>query len=404
MYIFSASGSGMMFRIFSLVGLFVVFSSGVQTMAGNTVEIAASSTSQGSQSNDQVVYTFFINSVPDGSSMPLIGFINTAYGNYYSIQAGFINSVTGDINGAQFGFVNATSRAVNGLQMGYVNQAGGGLQGFQAGFVNASSTFTQGFQAGFVNTTGRRLDGFQAGFVNRVGSDVDGAQVGFVNVGGGDVDGLQVGFVNVGRGEVDGAQVGFVNVAQGEIDGAQVGFVNRARKLNGLQLGFINVVDTVESGFPIGFISVVRKGGYKALGFHWDESSPYNLSFRIGLKSIYSVLVASYNPALYHGLNFGAGLGSYIPLNDKLFFNPELISMSVSESAKNDYQQTTSLTPNLGINLSDRLLLTAGPTFNWRYTATAQQSVLPGFTFLSHAFNQHSTMHVGVRVGALIVL
>lgn len=325
--------------------------------------------SQVNINNDRVIYSFFVNSVPHGFSFPMIGFVNIANGDFYSIQAGFVNSTNGNLNGAQIGFVNTTNNVVNGVQAGYINLAFSGVEGVQAGFVNVNSNYTQGGQFGFVNSTNESLEGIQVGFVNRTGTQVDGAQVGFANVSGHDTDGIQT------------------------------GFVNRARKLNGVQLGFVNIADTVESGFPLGFISIVKKGGYKALGFYWDETNSYNLSFKIGLKSIYSVIVASYNTDLPYRISFGAGFGSYLPISKQVFFNPELLTTNIYKESSNEFQQITSLTPNIGFNVTNRLQLTAGPTFNWSYSPENNHTINPGFSLFNHVFNSQNNMNVGFRVG-----
>jgi len=244
-----------------------------------------------------------------------------------------------------------------------------------------------------------RVDGAQVGFVNVNRGHVNGGQVGFVNSGDDDLNGIQVGFVNRSGGYADGLQTGFVNVTEHDVDGAQIGFVNKSRKLNGFQLGFINVADTVESGFPLGFISVVKRGGYKSLGYYWDDMNPYNLSFRIGLKSIYSVIVASYNPVISDRINFSAGFGSIFPLDTKVYFNPEILTLNVYNESSPIYQQITSFTPNIGFNITDRLHLNAGPNFSWSYSPTSVHTIQPGFQLFNHVFNSRNTLNVGFRFG-----
>lgn len=316
-----------------------------------------------------VVYSFFINSVPDGFSFPMVGFVNRARGDFYSVQAGFVNSVKHHSYGAQVGFVNAAGGTVNGIQVGYINLADEGVDGAQVGFVNVDR-----------------------GYVN-------GGQIGFVNNGNDDLNGIQIGFVNRTGGYADGLQSGFVNVAERDVDGAQIGFVNSGRKLNGFQFGFINVADTVESGFPLGFISVVRRGGYKSLGFYWDDMNPYNFSFRIGIKSIYSLIVASYNPLVPNRINFSAGFGSIFPLDTKVYFNPEILTLNVYRESSPVYQQITSFTPNIGFNLTDRLHLNAGPNISWSYSPTSVHTIQPGFRLFNHNFNSKNALNVGFRFG-----
>lgn len=307
---------------------------------------------------DAVIYTFFLNVAPDGWYAPQVGFINRGMGDFESAQVGFINSVGGYLNGAQAGFVNTVDQTTNGIQMGFVNVTGESLNGIGIGFVNTVGNHTAGIQVGFVNSTGANLDGIQ---------------------------------------------VGFVNVAGREVEGPQVGFVNTAGRLNGFQLGFVNVCDTLESGFPLGFISVVKHGGYKALGVYADEMSPLNLSFRIGIKKLYTAIQAGYFENNYHKVSFGAAIGTIVPIREGFFFNPELSTMSHVVSPQT-VQQNSSLIAAVGYDVNSNLHVMAGPSISWNRTMSNVDMITPYFSFGSHVWNTANRFDIGFKAGLYYTL
>ncbi len=323
------------------------------------------------QSND-VVYTLIYNSVYDEYPYPMIGFVNV---------------VNGDFNRFQLGFVNSTLYRNNGAQVGFINHSGS-INGAQLGYINSSRTFVNGFQAGFINGAGTDINGFQAGFIN---------------LSNGWVDGFQLGFVNAVRNSVDGMQVGSVNVAADTLDGAQLGFVNVTSRLKGLQLGFVNVTDSVEDGIPIGFVSVVRKGGYKALGYYADELFPVNISFRIGVKGLYTCFVLSHNNRFENKFALGAGVGSIMNISPKVFFNPELMSQNSINSSL-VYQHNNVLNLSLGYNVGTHLHLSAGPSLSWSYSSNLNHSMEPIFRIYDFMLNGHNKLHVGLRAGLYVSL
>lgn len=318
--------------------------------------------------NEPVIYTIVYNSVPPNYQYPLVGFINIANGDFNNIQLGFVNLTKGAVNGVQLGFVNSTLRAQNGIQAGYVN------------FVNNN---LNGVQAGFINVVKKGVDGLQAGFVNTSGESVDGAQIGYVNVTGQNVDGVQV---------------GFVNAAAKDLDGGQIGFVNTVRNLDGFQLGFVNVAESAENGIPFGFVSVVKKGGYQAFGVYADEMYPFNFSYRIGVKKLYTTFIASCNKNNQHRFSLGTGIGSILPVNNHFFFNPELINQNVID-ADQTFQNITSLNLGIGTDLTNRLHLSAGPTLTWSYSANIDYLQTPYCWIYNRKINDRNNFNIGLRIG-----
>lgn len=324
----------------------------IMLLASNPVQLIAQA------HRDAVLYTFFLNVAPDGWRAPQIGFINRGMGDFESVQLGFINTIGGHLNGAQGGFVNSVGGTTNGIQWGFVNTTAQSLNGIGVGFVNAVGASTAGIQVGFVNTTAENLDGIQ---------------------------------------------VGFVNVTGGDVNGPQVGFVNNASRLDGIQIGFVNVCDTLEGGFPLGFISVVKRGGYKAFGVYADEMSPLNLSFRIGIKQLYTSIQASYFENNYHKLSFGAAIGTILPIRERFFFNPEYSSMTLV-LAPETVQQHNSLIAAVGYNIDRKLHILAGPSFSWNHTRSNVDLLTPYFSFGSHVWNTANRFDIGFKAGLYYTL
>lgn len=303
------------------------------------------------QPSQTLVYSFFINSAPDGCNLPLLGFVNMGRGSHQSVHIGFINTVRRDLTGSQLGFVNLAGGSVNGSQIGFVNTTLQRFTGVQAGFVNTSIKSTHAAQVGFINTCPDSLSG---------------------------------------------AQVGFVNTVAHKADAIQVGFVNAAKTLKGSQVGFVNVVDSLERGVPIGFLSIVRKGGYHAVELSVTEMHPVNLAYKIGVSRLYTSLSVSYNPANEESLAFGAGFGTILPMGNKLYFNPELVSQTLFFD---EFQQLSTFTPKFGYQFNQHLSLLAGPSVVWQYGDHDKPLVDPLFSFSKTTFtNNRGRLLTGARL------
>jgi len=303
-----------------------------------------------------VVYTVFINIVPDSFKYPLVGFINIANGNQKNPQAGFIN---------------LNEKALTGMQLGYVNTVGGDFKGFQGGFINTVSGSVTGPQVGFINTVAGVGQGIQTGFVNTVGNNFQ------------------------------GIQTGFINTTLGDFKGAEIGFINSSKKLNGLQVGFINYTDTVESGIPIGFLSIVRKGGYKAFELSANELYPLNLAFKIGVPYFYTSFNLSYNYNLNNKFSNGFGIGSHIKLSERAFLNPEytIYSSLRFNNDQSDYDHLSQLALNYVYDLKYGFSLAGGPTISWQQHNNENSFIDPLFALYQHEFNTKNKLHVGVNLG-----
>lgn len=230
-------------------------------------------TTDSTKKDKAFIYSMIINSVPDHTGLPLIGFINHTRGDASSANIGFINLVNGSFNGSQIGFVN---------------------------------------------TAGKDLNGAQIGFVNLVKDSVKSAQIGFINASGEGAKGAKIGFINATAGDMKGATIGYVNATSGNVTGPQIGFVNISRKAKGLSIGFVNIIDSLENGVPIGFLSFVRKNGFHSLEISANEIFPVNAAYKVGARRLYSILQVSTDPfSVNRNYGFSLGLGTNIAFSSK---------------------------------------------------------------------------------------
>ncbi len=307
------------------------------------------------------------------------GFVNLALGSLDGLQlAGFVNTTRESVDGAQIaGFTNL-SDSVTGLQLsGFHNHTIGRLNGVQiSGFTNISHGDADGLQlSGFLNISGKglngSLDGAQiAGFMNTAVGDVDGLQLaGFLNIAGASLNGPQIsGFMNLAD-SVDGLQLGgFTNIAGADLDGVQIsGFFNRARVVRGVQIGIVNVAQNVEKGAAIGVFNFVRDGLHK-FQVEANDVTPFNLSFRGGTKSFYTLLSAGAKPGAEGLWSAGMGIGTELTLaKEKLYVDLEAASYMLQplerfiNGTSNDYRFSV----NLGYHLGSWASVNAGPALHW---------------------------------------
>jgi hypothetical protein len=147
----------------------------------------------------------------------------------------------------------------------------------------------------------------------------------------------------------------------------------------------------------------VRKGGYRALEVGVSELAPVNLSFKLGVKKLYSSFNVAYNPPATGKTMFGLGLGSIIPLKKSFFFNPELIMMNAFCIEKKYSQQSLSLTPAFAYQYKS-LNIVAGISVNYLYTDKDNSLNEPFFQILNYEFNSYNKIILGARAGIRFVL
>jgi hypothetical protein len=281
----------------------------------------------------------------------------------------------------------------NNLSINIFAGYNGGLDGLEVGgFYNGLHGNMKGVQlAGYVNTVLGTMDGLQgSGFVNFVKDTSTGAQIsGFTNVALNSFTGLQAsgfanyskdmptgaqvsGFVNVNMGDIKGIQgSGFANYNNGKVDGAQISsFFNYTKVLKGVQISFINIADSVETGLPIGFFSYV-KNGYHKFEFGGNESLYGVASFKTGTTKFYNIFSFGLNVNhnnLFWG--FGYGIGTLIPLSEKMSMNIDLISYQLNDESFWTYNLNSlnKLSVNTSIQLTPGFAVFGG--LSWNVLAT----------------------------------
>jgi len=101
-----------------------------------------------SEKKGRVLYTGFVNVVPDKFKFPLIGFINVAQGSQKNLHLGFVNITENKFSGAQISFLNIAGGNTKGVQVGFVNKTKT-LRGLQLGFFNYAESVEKGVPVGF---------------------------------------------------------------------------------------------------------------------------------------------------------------------------------------------------------------------------------------------------------------
>lgn len=325
------------------------------------------------------IYTFVYNRVPAHYPVPLLGVVNLAYGDQANAQLGFHNYNEGTLAGTQLGFNCLTGNNFSGYQAGFLSTAGGSVRGVQQGFICLSGGDMTGHQAGFITAAGGAAKGVQLGFANIVGNGLNGAQVGFVNLSGKGVYGNQTGFINI---------------------------TPKLRK--GLQLGFINVADTVERGVPLGFLNIVRHGRYQALELAYNETFPFTISYKLGVRALYT----SYSLALSPGdkqspAGIGLGLGTICTLADNWDMHIEGSIFSVGNTF-NPRDALNTLTVKLAVDMGPGQLVfgpSAGFSYPWgSYEQDGPTKVEPVWSFYADEVDNRHPIWVGFTAGYSIGL
>jgi hypothetical protein len=252
----------------------------------------------------------------------------------------------------------------------------GAVSGFELGLLgNVVHKEVHGTQlAGIFNTTGEYVRGAQvAGVVNVSSQEVIGGQIaGLVNVAGGAVWGAQIaGVVNVGTEQLDGVQIsGVLNQHNGTIYGGQIGLVNNARKVSGFQLGFINICDTIK-GVPIGLLSIA-KNGYGRVEGYYSETTQANILIKTGVKKFYNIFQfgTNFNKVDYYRWTFGYGFGSTVHMSKRSTISFDVLAMHINENEAftNKLNEQGQLRIMFGVNISNRVSLFIGPTFNTSFS------------------------------------
>jgi hypothetical protein len=316
------------------------------------------------------------------------GLFNSVGGPQRGFQAAGLTNINGSsFEGAQFsGLFNYVNGEVRGAQFaGFANAAGSRVTGFQgAGFWNQnmdSSTVVQA--AGFGNLTGKATNGTQlAGFINLAGKDFNGTQL-----------------------------AGFINLANDGFRGTQLaGFINVAERMQGTQIGFINISDSL-AGAPIGFFSFSRKGLHQ-LEISTNEIMPVNVGFKSGTNHFYNSFVGGIRGGANNSpyWSFSYGIGSSVRLGDKsrVFFDLQTTSIQRGNTFRKSL--LNKLTASYQFNLTKKLALAVGPSFNVflidgvSADIGPEMSALTPYSFYDRSFNNDVKLstwvggHIAIRL------
>lgn len=247
---------------------------------------------------------------------------------------------------------------------------------------------------GFINIVPGNYNGPLFGFVNLAHGDQKGTQIALFNWNQHNFTGnhLQLATMNIIGGTIDSAtQVGFINFWADTLKGEQVGLVNFVKVRKGFQLGFINYADTVSSGLSIAVMTIVRKG-YYGLETSVSEMYPINVSFKTGLKNMYTS--ANFSCDNNGGATvFGFGFGSIIPVYKRFFLNPEFAGQSGILKCKQD---VFGLVTKLSFAVTKHIYVSAGPSIVWSHANTAELRQ-PIYALSKNQINDRNSIIIGLR-------
>ncbi|MCB9196516.1 MAG: hypothetical protein H6598_09855 [Flavobacteriales bacterium] len=290
----------------------------IGTMLIMSICVSAQETDSIKKRHVQVSFGF-----PIGSN----GIKSMEYSNNLSINV--LYGLNGGLNGAEFGSIlNYNKGNVNGVQF--------------SGVTNFNN--------------GRNMGVLMAGVSNICTDSTTGL--------------IASGVSNINFHYLKGMQLATTNFMNGELIGCQLGILNYAQKLKGAQIGIINIASDGESVVPIGLFNFVRNG-YNAIELTSGESIFANLSFKMGVKKLYTIYKLGYstykNNPIY---SYGLGFGTIISLTEKQFLNLDLSSNNLVY--KNDWNSDLNLIGKLDFNynykLNNSVSLLIGPSLNSYWT------------------------------------
>ncbi len=215
-----------------------------------------------------------------------------------------------------FNIFSGTVGGIKGLQIGSLyNQVNGDVVGVQySGLLNVVKGNVTGYQTGGITNISKTVVGVQQAGISNHAKDVTGVQM--------------AGIANTAS-NVTGVQLG--------------GILNRAKRLNGLQIGLINVADSVGTGAAIGLINIVRKNGYREIELSSADYQTIGISYKSGVRWLYSILSMGYSTRPQSLFSAGAGIGGVVASKANWHLKPELITYSYVTD-RLDFDMTTQST------------------------------------------------------------
>lgn len=286
-------------------------------------------------------------------------------GGVDGVQVGSVlNIVTGPVRGLQISGAVNVARELRGLQIGGAANITPQVSGLQIGGAVNVSAEADGSQIGGAINLARAMNGLQIAGAMNIARQMKGFQLsGGVNLAD-SVNGLQLaGGVNLAD-RVSGLQLGGgINLA-GRVGGAQIGVVNVAGRVKGAQIGVLNIAE--EADFSLGVLSFVKRGRYH-LDVWGAETGILTAAFKHGGRYFHSLYGVGIRPADGKArVAFTLGLGGHIPLSRRFFADIDALASSVHEA--DNFGANPALLSQLravvGLRLSDRFALFAGPSYN----------------------------------------
>lgn len=261
------------------------------------------------------------------------------------------------------------SHAVEGVELGgMLNMSRSYVQGVQmSGGVNINGELTNGVQfAGISNITLSDLKGWQAAGLSNHVDQASGVQIGGASNFSKNMKGVQIaGMSNWNRYEYRGVQIS--------------GGLNYTKKLKGLQIGVVNVADSVAGGVMLGVVNWA-KNGFHVFEFSSNDITPYNLAFKSGVESFYTVLKAGINPHDQKLWDYGMGIGTLKRLKGKAFIDLEAtyhVIQPLDQGYIDGVNVETRVQMRFGYSLPKNLQLIGGPVLHFMFFRPENAEDLP---------------------------
>lgn len=312
------------------------------------------------------------------------GTSSSQYGYNFSLNV--LAGITGAAHGVEIGGItNVNSQYNNGFQLAGISNISGSYNkgGQVAGICNVIGSSSNGAQiSGISNISGGAMDGIQvSGIFNACGESANGAQLSGISNVAESMDGLQAAGISNISGGTDGCQIaGIINISDDanaqlagigniadSVNGVQIGGIfNVAGYVKGVQLaGIINICDSID-GVPLALISIVGKNGYRRWDIWGSEAFYFNVSYKIGIRQLYSIFSLGYRPGnLDNNMGLGWGLGTNIPFTQKSSIDVEAQMYQINHYLWMDEDNFMyTLRVNYVKHLGKRMALFAGPAFN----------------------------------------
>ncbi|MDL2231767.1 hypothetical protein LJB85_03410 [Porphyromonadaceae bacterium OttesenSCG-928-L07] len=286
----------------------------------------------------------------------------------YSLSLNMLMGRVGALNGIGFGgLYNRVDQHVRGVLFGGLyNQIGKSMTGVQAaGLLNMTGENVRGAQLSGLANMSSYVNGIQFAGITNIAKEVNGLQVGgVINLSEHSRGFRFAGITNVSDSTTGFQLAGVANITH-TTSGTGAALINRTKVLKGVNLGLINIIDTIESGASLALINVVRKGAYKEWEFSFSDYSNVSVSYKVGVKKLYTIYTLGGNFLDDRTWNAGVGIGNRTSISKRFDIQPELITyVYFPEDFKMKGVVTSVNRFKLGLiyNLNEKLALSFAPS------------------------------------------